>query len=82
MCILQQAKVAGNISVEQFKLAMRLGDPQLVARCYLYAALSLLQQGFYRNTKKMVQKIFKFAVDNRLTRKTAIIFDIINISCK
>lgn len=66
-----QAQVAGKISVQQFKLSVRLGDPLLVARCKLYAALSLLQQGYLKVTKDMVKDIYKFAVvakDIRLQR--------------
>lgn len=55
--------MAGKISVEQFKLAIRLGDPQLVARCNLYAALSLLQLGHLKVSRHMVKKIFKFATE-------------------
>lgn len=60
-----QAKVAGKISVQQFKLSMRLGDPQLVARCKLYASLSLLQQGYLKVCEHMVKEIFCFAVDEK-----------------
>ena len=63
-----QAKVAGKISMEQFKLSMRLGDPQLVGRCRLYAALSLLQQGCLKASKQLIKNIFKFAIDEKDVR--------------
>lgn len=56
------AEMAGKISVKQFELALRLGDPLLVARCNLYAALSLIQQGQFKMPKKIVRRIYKFAV--------------------
>ncbi|XP_001601679.2 uncharacterized protein LOC100117440 [Nasonia vitripennis] len=62
------AQVAGKISVQQFRLSVRLGDPQLVARCKLYAALSLLQQGYLKVTKHMVRDIYKFAITDKDTR--------------
>ncbi|KAJ8682925.1 hypothetical protein QAD02_018717 [Eretmocerus hayati] len=62
------AKVAGKISVEQFKLSIRLGDPQLVARCKLYAALSLLQQGHYKASKTMIKDIYRFGVHDKDVR--------------
>ncbi|KAL7289009.1 hypothetical protein TKK_0016966 [Trichogramma kaykai] len=62
------AKVAGKISLAQFKLSLQLGDPQLVARCNLYAALSLIQQGYYKRSKQMIQKIYKFALESKDVR--------------
>lgn len=47
---------------------MRLGDPQLVARCNLYAALSLLQQGHLKVCRLMVKKIFKFSTEMKDVR--------------
>ncbi|XP_047344802.1 uncharacterized protein LOC124947125 isoform X2 [Vespa velutina] len=41
------AQMAGKISVKQFQLALHLGNPLLVARCKLYAALSLIQQDHF-----------------------------------
>ncbi|KAK0089261.1 hypothetical protein PV325_008201 [Microctonus aethiopoides] len=55
------AKIAGDISIKQFKLALRLGDPLLVARCQLYASLSLIQQEKFEIPRKLIPKIFKYA---------------------
>ncbi|XP_066603463.1 uncharacterized protein F58A4.6 [Prorops nasuta] len=63
------AKMAGKISVAQFQLALRLGNPLLVARCNLYTALSLIQQGDLKTPKLVIKKIYKFAIhekDDRL----------------
>ncbi|XP_012523792.1 uncharacterized protein F58A4.6 [Monomorium pharaonis] len=56
------ATMAGKISVKQFELAMRLNNPLLVARCRLYAALSLIQRGHFATPKYMIRKIYKFAL--------------------
>lgn len=56
------AKMAGKISVKQFELAMRLDNPLLVARCRLYAALSLIQRGHFATPKYMIQRIYEFAL--------------------
>ena len=57
------AEIAGKISVKQFELALRLGDPLLVARCQLYAALSLIQQGHLKTARKTVRSIYKFSIN-------------------
>ncbi|XP_043461919.1 uncharacterized protein F58A4.6 [Leptopilina heterotoma] len=62
------AEVAGKISLKQFKLAYRLGDPILVARCKLYAALSLIQRGNLKLPKQMLRDIFRFAVNEKDVR--------------
>ncbi|XP_051153438.1 uncharacterized protein F58A4.6 isoform X2 [Leptopilina boulardi] len=62
------AEVAGKISLKQFKLAYRLGDPLLVARCKLYAALSLIQRGNLKQPKQMLKAIFQFAVNQKDVR--------------
>ncbi|XP_011866591.1 PREDICTED: uncharacterized protein F58A4.6 [Vollenhovia emeryi] len=56
------ATMAGKISVKQFELALRLNNPLLVARCKLYAALSLIQRGHFTTPMHMIRKIYKFAI--------------------
>ncbi|KAK2579711.1 hypothetical protein KPH14_011058 [Odynerus spinipes] len=56
------AQMAGKISIKQFQLALRLGNPLLVARCKLYAALSLIQQNYFKIPKRMIKDTYKFAV--------------------
>ena len=62
------AEIAGKISVKQFELALRLGDPLLVARCQLYAALSLIQQGRLKTARKTVRSIYKFSISQNDVR--------------
>jgi len=69
----QCAIVAGKISVQQLRIAMRMGDPLTVARCQLYASISLMQRGFYKQAKLIVRNQYKFVkslpvVDERLIR--------------
>lgn len=65
--------MAGKISLQQLKVAMRIGDPLIASRCKLYAAISLLQRGFYKQAKFIVQDQYKFIksqlnVDERLIK--------------
>ncbi|XP_033208020.1 uncharacterized protein F58A4.6 isoform X2 [Belonocnema kinseyi] len=62
------AEVAGKISVKQFKLAYRLGDPLLEARCKLYAALSLIQRGDLKTPKRMLRDIYRFGIHEKDVR--------------
>ncbi|XP_063992205.1 uncharacterized protein F58A4.6 [Diachasmimorpha longicaudata] len=59
------AQIAGKISIQQFKLALRLGDPLLVARCKLFAALSLIQQNKLKIPKQIIPEIYNYAVENK-----------------
>jgi len=52
---------------------MRIGDPLTAARCKLYAAISLMQRGFYKQAKLIVQNQYTFiksqlVVDERLIK--------------
>lgn len=62
------AEMAGKISLKQFEFAMRLGDPLLVARCKLYAALSLIQRGKLRIPREIVKNVYKQAIAENDTR--------------
>ncbi|KAL4098190.1 hypothetical protein QTP88_022838 [Uroleucon formosanum] len=67
------AIVAGNISLQQLRIAMRIGDPLTAARCKLYAAISLMQRGFHKQAKLIVQSQYIFiksqlVVDERLIK--------------
>lgn len=67
------AKMAGRISLRQFTLAMRLNDPNIEARCRLFMALSLIQQGRLRRARGIVRNEYWRArservVDERLVK--------------
>lgn len=56
-----QAETAGRISVQQFRIALRLGDPMTVARCKLYLALSLVQTGHLASARYMIEQQYRLA---------------------
>uniref|UniRef100_A0A182VR49 Uncharacterized protein n=1 Tax=Anopheles minimus TaxID=112268 RepID=A0A182VR49_9DIPT len=53
------ADTAGKISMHQMKLAFRLGDPALVARCQLYLAISLIQRAEFAAAKQIIQRVYR-----------------------
>lgn len=50
------AEMAGKISMNQLKLALRLGDPSIVTRCRLYFSLSLIQTHRYKLAKRIIYR--------------------------
>lgn len=56
---------AGRLSVKQLKLAWTLGDPFLQARCMVYLAQSLMQRGFFKLSRKLIRKQYKFAISTK-----------------
>ncbi|XP_055694334.1 uncharacterized protein F58A4.6 [Lutzomyia longipalpis] len=67
------AQIAGQISVKQLKIALRLGDPYTIARCKLYYSISLIQRGHLRAAKYLIREQYAFATnashpDDRLVR--------------
>lgn len=68
-----QAIVAGKISMQQLKIAMRIGDPLTAVRCKLYASISFMQRGLFKQAKFIVQNQYLFIksqsiIDERLIR--------------
>lgn len=65
--------MAGRISMQQLKLACKLRDPRIVARCRLYFALSLIQQKRLKAARYLVENVYHDAItcyvaDTRLKR--------------
>ncbi|KAJ9576170.1 hypothetical protein L9F63_006992, partial [Diploptera punctata] len=58
------AEIAGRISVHQFSIALRLGDPLTVARCKLYFALSLIQRGHLVQARCIICQQYHLAKEN------------------
>ena len=56
-----QAEIAGCISLQQFRIALRLGDPMTVARCKLYLALSLVQTRHLVSARCIVEQQYRLA---------------------
>ncbi|GAB6028610.1 hypothetical protein CHUAL_004448 [Chamberlinius hualienensis] len=57
----QHAMTAGNISKHQFRIALQIGDPTIIARCKLYLALSMMQLGQIRRPKQIILEQYEFA---------------------
>jgi len=51
------AKKAGQISLSQLRLSTVFGDPNLIARCFIYISHSLCQQGYRKKAIRLVKKI-------------------------
>ncbi|XP_059607587.1 uncharacterized protein F58A4.6 [Phlebotomus argentipes] len=67
------AHIAGQISMKQLKIALKLGDPHTIARCKLYFSISLIQRGRLRSAKYLIREQYAFAMsspqpDERLVR--------------
>ncbi|KAJ8913740.1 hypothetical protein NQ315_007457 [Exocentrus adspersus] len=65
------ADIAGKISINQLRLALRLGDPSIAARCRLYLSLSLIQKKRYKYARNIIWKEYQEAkkasvVDSKL----------------
>lgn len=66
------AIIAGKISTQQFKFALRLGDPNLQSRCRLYMALSQIQLKNFVLAKQIVKNEYKSATSH-VVRDTKLI---------
>ncbi|XP_060534323.1 uncharacterized protein F58A4.6 [Cylas formicarius] len=67
------AETAGKISVNQLRLALRLGDASIVARCRLYLSLSLIQMKRFKAARRIILAEYESAKsqvvkDERLLR--------------
>ncbi|XP_058822923.1 uncharacterized protein F58A4.6 [Topomyia yanbarensis] len=67
------ADIAGKISMQQMKLAMRLGEPSLIARCRLFTAIAMTQKYNFAGAKQIVQQVYraekrKSELDQRLMK--------------
>lgn len=50
------ASKAALISSQQMKLAVRIGDPHVLARCRLYAAIAFIQKGNFKAASTIIQR--------------------------
>lgn len=64
---------AGQISQHQLLVAMRLGNPVLVAQCKVFAALSLVQRGRLKMASKIIREQYRLAVLNGYARDEKLI---------
>lgn len=64
------AETAGKISYHQMKLAIRLGNPYLLSRCFLYLSISLIQKNKLKAARRIIEQQYQFAKDSDDTRLT------------
>lgn len=66
-----RADIAGKISIHQIKLSLRIGDPNLIARCRLYFSISLIQQKKFKLAQHIIrqQHQYALAIDDIRLRK-------------
>lgn len=57
----QAAERAGRISFYQLKLAIKSGDPSIIARSKLYYSISLIQKGNFREAKRIILNQYEHA---------------------
>ncbi|CAN7985456.1 unnamed protein product [Ixodes hexagonus] len=75
------AEAASQVSVQQLKLALRIGDPATLCRCHIYIAMSLLQRGYFRSCRRLLREQHQFAVsaagqrDPRLAKMCQSVWD-------
>lgn len=65
------AEIAGKISIQQMKLALRSDDPGILARCLLYLSISFIQKHKFKLAQRIIRKQYEFAKqheDIRLTK--------------
>lgn len=55
------AERAWAISVQQLEIAQRLGDPNMVSRCRLYAAISLIQQCKFKVAARIIKQEYQWS---------------------
>lgn len=56
------AEVAGKISGQQMKIALKLGDPITASKCLVYYAISLVQQGCLKQCEQIVRQQYSYAI--------------------
>ena len=56
---MSQAKTAGKISLQQYKIAENLGDPTTLLRCQLYLSISLIQCNRFKNAKIVITSVYR-----------------------
>lgn len=58
LIVFVQADIAGRISMYQMQLALKFGDPTLIARSKLYIAIALIQKNRLREAKHIIRRQF------------------------
>ncbi|XP_005102475.1 uncharacterized protein LOC101850969 [Aplysia californica] len=56
----QHAEQAGKISKKQLKVAMLLGNEQMIARCFVFWSWSLMQRGELRRCRRCIRNVWRY----------------------
>ena len=60
------AKRAGENAAKQLIVAQKFGDKQVIAKCWLFVAMSLMQQEYYENAQKIVRHVYAHCRDKSM----------------
>lgn len=66
----KSSEIAGKISMQQMRLALRLDDPGVISRCLLYLSISLIQKHQFKTAQRIIRRQYVFATENDDTRLT------------
>lgn len=61
---LDYAKKAGENAFKQMRVALRSSDPLVVYKCWLFVAMSLMQQKELKKSKAIIQKVHEEVKNN------------------
>lgn len=64
------AEIAGRISIQQMKLALRSNDPAIHSRCLLYFSISLIQKHRFKTAQRIIRRQYAFAKKSKDIRLT------------
>jgi len=58
-------------AIRQMKIALKSDDPFVIYRCWLYIAMSLMQQGKLSKSRKIIETVYRnFSTLNKMNRRT------------
>ena len=58
-----KAKKAGENAYKQMKIALRSNDPSVQNKCWLFVAMSLMQQGQVKRSKWVIMEVHRDVKD-------------------
>ncbi len=60
------AKRAGENATKQLIVAQKFGDKLVIAKCWLFVAMSLMQQEYYENAQNIVRHVYAHCRDKNM----------------
>eukprot|EP00117_Sycon_ciliatum_P023527 scpid55066/ scgid19980/ Uncharacterized protein F58A4.6 len=73
-CLPEHAHHAESVSLTQLRLSLKIGDAGLISRCYLFLALSYLQQSRLRQAKLIIRSQRAWIRSSRFLREDSKLF--------